>query len=83
MSLAVHTEDEFPRDRKLFVVPTNGSYAVLNDRYENLAHLERVINTLPISRGAVIRGSEEEGYRIDHSPQNGGEYRKIATIRIL
>ncbi len=60
MNLAVHTEDEFPKHKELFVVPTNGSYAVLNERYTSLAHLEEVMKTLPITRGAVIRGSIKE-----------------------
>ena len=83
MRTAIPTDDEFPRDKKLFVVPTNGSYAVLNDRYDNLAHLERVMTTLPISRVAVIRGLLERGYRIDYSPENGEHYRQIAVIKVL
>lgn len=83
MRLTVHTEDEFPKHNGLLVVPTNGSYAVLNDRYANLSELEEVIGTLPITRGAVIRGSINEGYRIEHAPSGSGPYRQIAKIELL
>jgi hypothetical protein len=80
MNLAVHVSDEFPIYSPLFVIPS-GPYAVLNSRFENLGHLREVITTLPIARGAVIRGSRKDGYQIWHSPK--GEYISIADIEIL